>query len=144
LGRAEKDYQKTGIQTQSVENSMGIVSSTKGVLEPCSDALLSEVAVVCGIANATLNTRSKINWLAYQEDYNLVRDDIAEVVDGFSDYNKKLKQPSGFYLPNGARERQFKTKTGKAQFNVLVPLDSFAHTAKTPASKSVRITIEAL
>ena len=25
--------------------------------------------------------------------------------------------------------------------NVLVPLDSFAHTAKTPASKSVKITI---
>ena len=28
--------------------------------------------------------------------------------------------------------------------NVLVPLDSFAHTAKTPASKSVIISIEAL
>ena len=26
--------------------------------------------------------------------------------------------------------------------NVLVPLDSFAHTAKTPASKSVIITVE--
>ena len=26
--------------------------------------------------------------------------------------------------------------------NVLVPIDSFAHTAKTPASKSVRITVE--
>ncbi len=243
LGRSEKDYQKTGIQTQSVENSMGIVSSTKGVLEPCSEALLSEVAVVCGIANATLKERSKINWLKYKDDYNLVRDDIQEVVEGFNDYNKRIKQPSGFYLPNGARERNFKTKTGKANFsinklpkwklkndelimmtirshdqfnttiyglddryrgiynerriifmnrddmklrdlheqqvvnlkseyngvtrdankfkvvgydipknccatyfpetNVLVPLDSFAHTAKTPASKSVVITIEA-
>lgn len=243
LGRSEKDYQKTGIQVQSVENSMGIVSSTKGVLEPCSDALLSEVAVVCGIAHATLKHRTKINWLQYRDDYNLVRDDIQEVVDGFSDYNVKLKQPSGFYLPNGARVRKFKTKTGKANFsinklpnwklkenelimmtirshdqfnttiyglddryrgvfnerriifmnrddmstkglqeqqvvnlksmfngvlreahnfkvvgydiprnccatyfpetNVLVPLDSFAHTAKTPASKSVIITVEA-
>ncbi|XMO86478.1 FdhF/YdeP family oxidoreductase [Algibacter sp. AS12] len=241
LGRAEKDYQKSGVQTQSVENSMGIVSSTKGILEPCSDDLLSEVSVVCGIAHATLKDRSKINWLAYKDDYNLVRDDIAEVVSGFEDYNKKLKQPSGFYLPNGARVRSFKTKTGKANFtsnklpewklkdgelvmmtirshdqfnttiyglndryrgvynerrivfmnredmklrsfkehqvvnikskyngvireanqfkvvgydipknccatyfpetNVLVPLDSFAHTAKTPASKSVRVTI---
>ena len=59
LGRSEKDYQKTGIQIQSVENSMGIVSSTKGILEPCSDNLLSEVAVVCGIANATLKDRIK-------------------------------------------------------------------------------------
>ncbi|MCF7560180.1 FdhF/YdeP family oxidoreductase [Sabulilitoribacter multivorans] len=244
LGRTEKDYQKTGVQVQSVENSMGIVSSTKGILEPCSDNLLSEVAVVCGIANATLKERSKINWLQYKDDYNLVRDDIQEVVDGFQDYNNRLKQPSGFYLPNGARIRQFKTKTGKANFsinklpawklkkdelimmtirshdqfnttiyglddryrgvfnerrvifmnkedmnlqhlsehqvvnlkseyngvvreaknfkvvgydipknccatyfpetNVLVPLDSFAHTAKTPASKSVIITVESV
>ena len=118
LGRSEKDYQKTGVQVQSVENSMGIVSSTKGVLEPCSKDLLSEVAVVCGIANATLKERSKINWLEYKDDYKLVRDDIAEVVDGFDDFNKRLKQPSGFYLPNGARVRQFKTKTGKANFSV--------------------------
>ncbi|MFI1773282.1 FdhF/YdeP family oxidoreductase [Thalassobellus citreus] len=118
LGRTEKDYQKTGLQVQSVENSMGVVSSTKGVLEPCSDTLLSEVAVVCGIAHATLNTRSKINWLQYKDDYNLVRDDIAEVVDGFDDYNKKIKQPAGFYLPNGARERKFKTKTSKANFSI--------------------------
>jgi molybdopterin-dependent oxidoreductase alpha subunit len=118
LGRTEKDYQKTGVQIQSVENSMGVVSSTKGVLEPCSKALLSEVAVVCGIANATLKERSKINWLQYKDDYSLVRNDIAEVVDGFTDYNKKLNQPSGFYLPNGARERRFKTKTHKANFSV--------------------------
>ena len=118
LGRTEKDYQKSGVQIQSVENSMGIVSSTKGVLEPCSNNLLSEVAVVCGIANATLKERSKISWLNYKDDYNLVRNDIAEVVEGFNDYNIKLKQPSGFYLPNGARVREFKTKTGKANFSI--------------------------
>ncbi|MDO7171213.1 FdhF/YdeP family oxidoreductase [Mariniflexile sp. AS56] len=243
LGRSEKDYQKSGVQVQSVENSMGIVSSTKGILEPCSEALISEVAVVCGVAHATLQDRTKINWLQYKDDYNLVRDDIQEVIEGFEDFNTKLKQPSGFYLPNGARVRQFKTETGKANFsvnklpewklktgelvmmtirshdqfnttiyglndryrgvfderriifmnredmasrglkehqvvnlksefkgvvreahqfkvvgyeiprnccatyfpetNVLVPLDSFAHTAKTPASKSVIITVEA-
>ncbi|GAB1855979.1 FdhF/YdeP family oxidoreductase [Flavobacteriaceae bacterium MHTCC 0001] len=118
LGRAEKDYQKTGIQIQSVENSMGVVSSTKGVLEPCSDTLMSEVAVVCGVANATLKAQSKVDWLTYKDDYSLVRNDIAEVVSGFEDYNKKIKQPSGFYLPNGARIRQFNTKTGKANFTV--------------------------
>ncbi|MBD0823002.1 FdhF/YdeP family oxidoreductase [Aestuariibaculum marinum] len=118
LGRAEKDYQKTGVQIQSVENSMGVVSSTKGILEPCSNALISEVAVVCGVAHATLKEKSKINWLQYQDDYNLVRSDIEDVVDGFDDYNSKLKQPSGFYLPNGARIRQFHTKTGKANFSI--------------------------
>lgn len=118
LGRTEKDYQKTGVQIQSVENSMGVVSSTKGVLEPCSKALLSEVAVVCGVAHATLKKRTKIDWLKYRDDYNLVRDDIAEVVEGFNNYNTLVKQPSGFYLPNGARVRRFKTKTGKAHFSI--------------------------
>ncbi|MBU3821665.1 FdhF/YdeP family oxidoreductase [Flavobacteriaceae bacterium XHP0103] len=118
LGRSEKDHQKSGVQVQSVENSMGIVSSTKGVLEPCSKDLLSEVAIVCGVAQATLKDRTKIHWLAYQDDYNLVRNDIEEVIDGFQDYNKRLNKPSGFYLPNGARERNFKTKTGKAHFTI--------------------------
>ncbi|GAA4303611.1 FdhF/YdeP family oxidoreductase [Aestuariibaculum suncheonense] len=118
LGRAERDYQRTGVQIQSVENSMGVVSSTKGILEPCSNKLLSEVAVVCGLAHATLKEKSKINWLQYQDDYNLVRKDIEEVVDGFDDYNSRLKQPSGFYLPNCARIRQFHTQTGKANFSI--------------------------
>jgi molybdopterin-dependent oxidoreductase alpha subunit len=118
LGRTEKDYQKTGVQVQSVENSMGIVSSTKGILEPCSSDLMSEVAVVCGIAHATLKDRTKMKWLDYKDDYNLVRDDIQEVIEGFDDYNKRLKQSSGFYLPNGARERRFKTTTGKANFSI--------------------------
>jgi len=118
LGRAEKDYQKSGEQIQSVENSMGIVSSTKGILDPCSKDLMSEVAVVCNIAFETLKGRTKIDWLSYADDYNLVRDDIAEVVNGFENYNSKLKQPSGFYLPNGARERNFKTATGKANFSL--------------------------
>ncbi len=118
LGRAEKDYQKTGVQVQSVENSMGIVSSTKGVLEPCSDRILSEVAVVCNIAKATMGARTKIGWSKYIDDYSLVRDDIQDVVTGFEDYNARLKQPSGFYLPNGAREKRFKTKTGKANFSI--------------------------
>ena len=117
LGRSEKDYQKSGQQIQSVENSMGVVSSTKGILEPCSENLLSEVAVVCNIAYATLKDRTKIDWLTYVDDYNLVRDDIQEVVDGFQDYNQRIKKPGGFYLPNGARERMFKTKTGKAHFS---------------------------
>jgi len=118
LGRAEKDYQKSGEQIQSVENSMGIVSSTKGILDPCSEDLKSEVSVVCNIAYETLKNSTKIDWLSYADDYSLVRDDIAEVVNGFDDYNNKLKQPAGFYLPNGARVRDFKTNTGKANFSL--------------------------
>ncbi|MFH4968879.1 FdhF/YdeP family oxidoreductase [Gaetbulibacter sp. M240] len=117
LGRSEKDYQKSGVQTLSVENSMGVVSSTKGVKEPCSDRIISEVAVVCGMAYETMKDRTKINWLEYKDDYDRVRDDIEEVVSGFEAFNKRLQNPSGFYLPNGARIRKFNTTSGKAEFS---------------------------
>ena len=52
--------------------------------------------------------------MAHQDDYSLVRDDIQEVVEGFQDYNERLKQPSGFFLPNRARERILKTKKRKS------------------------------
>ena len=47
LGRSERDYQTSGEQFVSVENSMGVVHQSRGHLEPCSDKLLSEVAIVC-------------------------------------------------------------------------------------------------
>ncbi|NNC84043.1 MAG: FdhF/YdeP family oxidoreductase, partial [Flavobacteriales bacterium] len=118
LGRTEKDIKATGLQKQSVENSMGVVHTTQGVLEPCSEQLLSEVEVICRMAHATLGDRSQVQWMDYVSDYSLIRDDIAEVVDGFTDYNRKLLEPSGFYLPNGARIGQFKTESGKAQFSL--------------------------
>lgn len=118
LGRSEKDVQVSGEQIQSVENSMGIVSSTKGVLNPCSTNLLSEVAIVCRIAMASLKDNFSINWQEYMADYSLIRTDIQGLIKGFENYNRQLENPSGFYLPNGARERIFNTVSNKAQFSV--------------------------
>ncbi|WP_298895922.1 FdhF/YdeP family oxidoreductase [uncultured Psychroserpens sp.] len=118
LARSEKDIQNGKEQLQSVENSMGIVSSTKGILKPCSTELQSEVAIVCNIAHETLKKKSTIDWLRYIDNYALIRDDIEEVVAGFEDYNNKLQRPEGFYLPNGARQGHFKTETGKAHFSI--------------------------
>ncbi|WP_298760864.1 FdhF/YdeP family oxidoreductase [uncultured Psychroserpens sp.] len=118
LARSEKDIQNGKEQLQSVENSMGIVSSTKGILKPCSTELQSEVAIVCNIAHETLKKKSTIDWLRYIDNYALIRDDIEEVVAGFEDYNNKLQHPEGFYLPNGARQGHFKTETGKAHFSI--------------------------
>ncbi|PCH77709.1 MAG: hypothetical protein COB98_02620 [Flavobacteriaceae bacterium] len=118
LGRSEKDVQKSGEQVQSVENSMGIVSATKGILTPCSDNLLSEVAIVCQLAMASLKDSFSINWQGYQTDYSLIRNDIQTLIKGFENYNQQLKNPAGFYLPNGARIRQFNTPSGKALFSV--------------------------
>lgn len=118
LGRSEKDMQQSGEQIQSVENSMGIVSSTQGVLTPCSNNLLSEVAIVCQLAIASLKDNYSINWQGYRNDYSLIRNDIQELIKGFENFNQQLENPAGFYLPNGARIRQFNTVSKKANFSI--------------------------
>jgi molybdopterin-dependent oxidoreductase alpha subunit len=118
LGRTERDARDAGEQFVSCENSMGVVQSSRGNLEPASDQLLSETAIVARLARAVLGERTKVDWEALEGDYDLVRESIERVVPGFDDYNRRVREPGGFYLPNGARERKFKTASGKAEFTV--------------------------
>jgi molybdopterin-dependent oxidoreductase alpha subunit len=118
LGRTERDVQATGEQFVSCENSMGVVQASRGDLNPASDQLLSEVAIVTRLARATLGARSTVEWGKLAGDYDLIRERIERVVPGFDDYNRRVREPGGFYLPNGARERKFHTASGKAEFTV--------------------------
>nr|MDQ3745449.1 FdhF/YdeP family oxidoreductase [Acidobacteriota bacterium] len=118
LGRTERDVQKSGEQFVSVENSMGVVHSSRGSLEPASPHALSEPAIVARLARATLGSRSAVEWEGLVEDYDRIRDLIERVIPGFEDYNRRVRLPGGFYLPNLAREGTFKTSTGKANFTV--------------------------
>ncbi|MCX6213256.1 FdhF/YdeP family oxidoreductase [Spirosoma sp.] len=119
------DMQKSGHQFTSCENSMGVVSQNKGVLEPLEGEMLSEVAILSGIALTTLGERTKVDWVAYTENYDTIRDAIARVIPGFDKFNEKIRKPGGFYLPNGPRERNFTTENGKANFTVT---DMVKHT----------------
>ncbi|MFN3638330.1 MAG: FdhF/YdeP family oxidoreductase [Chloroherpetonaceae bacterium] len=118
LGRTERDMQKGGLQFVSVENSMGIVHSSQGSLPPASEHLLSEPAIVAGIAKATLGARSKVDWDWLIEDYDRIRDLIERTIPGFERYNERVREKAGFYLPNGAREGMFNTSDKKAHFTV--------------------------
>jgi molybdopterin-dependent oxidoreductase alpha subunit len=118
LGRTERDAQKSGGQFVSVENSMGVVHSSRGSLEPASPHLLSEPAIVARLARATLGARSRVEWEWLVEDYDRVRELIERVIPGFGEYNRRVREPGGFYLPNLAREGVFKTSTGRANFTV--------------------------
>ena len=121
LGRTEKDFQNHKEQFVSVENSMGVVHQSKGTLNPCSNNLLSEPAIVTGIANATLKN-SNTNWSELISNYDLIRDKIEATIPGFKDYNKRVRIKGGFYLPNNARANDFSpTKTGKANFSLNKP-----------------------
>ncbi|GAB2792509.1 FdhF/YdeP family oxidoreductase [Rhabdobacter roseus] len=118
LGRSDRDLTGGAEQFVSCENSTGVVQASRGVLTPVSDQLLSEVAIVCRLAQATLAHRTKVDWTLYEQHYDHIRNDIARVIPGFENYNEKVRRPAGFYLPNPAREGTFNTPAGKALFHV--------------------------
>jgi molybdopterin-dependent oxidoreductase alpha subunit len=119
LGRTERDEQASGEQFVSCENSMGVVQDSRGVLAPASPHLKSEIAIICHIALATLKDRTTVDWRGLCENYDRIRDHIEHVVPGFKDYNKRVREPGGFYLPNAPRDKQeFHTETNKANFFV--------------------------
>ncbi|MBC6995673.1 FdhF/YdeP family oxidoreductase [Neolewinella lacunae] len=117
LGRTEIDLRASGEQFVSCENSMGVVQMSKGVLAPASDQLRSECAIIAELAQATLDSKSTVDWLEMANDYDQIRNAIAACVPGFERYNERVREPSGFYLPNGPRNRRFDTPDGKAHFS---------------------------
>lgn len=118
LGRMEVDRQESGLQFVTTENSMGVVQKSQGLLEPASSELLSEPQIVARLAVATLGSRSAVDWMRLVKDYDQIRELIERVVPGFEDYNRRVRLPGGFCLPNPARERVFRTPNGKAVFTV--------------------------
>jgi molybdopterin-dependent oxidoreductase alpha subunit len=118
LGRTERDVQRSGEQFVSVEDTTGVVHASRGSLPPASDALKSEPAIVAGMAQATLGARSRVDWQELVADYDRIRAHIEHVVPGFTQYNRRVREPGGFYLPNGPREGRFTTPSGKARFFV--------------------------
>jgi len=118
LGRTELDQQGAGPQFVTTENSMGVIQMSLGRLEPASKDLLSEPQIVARLARATLGQKFPVDWEGMGADYDRIRNAIEKVVPGFEDYNVRVRSESGFYLPNAARERVFKTPDGKAHFTV--------------------------
>jgi molybdopterin-dependent oxidoreductase alpha subunit len=117
IGRSERDVQGGKEQFLTVENSMGIVTKSHGRLDPPSPDLLSEPVIVARMAKATLGARSTVDWDALVTDYDRIRDHIEHVIPGFDDFNRRVRVPGGFYLPNLPRDkRQWSTKSGKAHF----------------------------
>jgi molybdopterin-dependent oxidoreductase alpha subunit len=118
LGRSEIDAQVSGEQFVTVEDSMGIINPSRGHAQPASEYLLSEPAIVGRLAEATLGSRSTVDWKSLVANYDRVRDRIEHVIPGFEDFNNRIRA-NIFYLPNDARDkRQFNTPTGKANFIV--------------------------
>ena len=116
LGRSEIDRQDSGEQFVSTESTMLNVQSSQGIFEPASEHLRSESWIVAKLAKATLGERTTVDWDAMAADYDKIRDAISRVVQGCENYNERIRDKGGFYLPNPPREGVFKTPNGKALF----------------------------
>lgn len=117
LGRFEADIQAEGNQTITTEDSFSMISASIGKRPPVSTAVRSELAIVTGIAKATLAPMPGLKWDAWTADYGLVRDLIEQTYpEDFRNYNGRMREAGGFYRGNGAHERVWKTPEGKALF----------------------------
>ena len=128
-GRSDQDIVNGELQIISTENSMGVVQQSKGMLDAVSDNLINETQIVCRMAMETLGDRSVVNWKKYHDSYDAVRDDIEQCIPGFENYNVRVREKGGFYLPNEARDKQYFSKKleGKAPFTLTeVPDNTLA------------------
>lgn len=118
LGRSELDLNAKGDpQFSTVENSMGVVHQSKGTLAPASPNLRSEMAIVAQLAATTLGSKATIDFEALVGNYDEVRGLIEKTIPEFGRFNERVREPGGFYLQNDAKERIFKTASGKAEFS---------------------------
>jgi molybdopterin-dependent oxidoreductase alpha subunit len=116
-GRIEIDRQASGPQAVSIEDTSSCIHGSRGMREPASPYLLSEAAIVAGIAKHTLPPNPKLDWDAWTGDYGLVRDAIAETYPKeFWEFNRRMWEPGGFYRQIAARQRVWNTRSGKANF----------------------------
>jgi len=116
-GRIEIDRQATGPQAVTMEDSTGCMHGSRGVTEPASEHLLSEPAILGGIAKALLPPNPHIDWDGWVGDYGLIREEIAAIYpEIFHDFNARMWTPGGFRRPMPVAKREWKTPNGKANF----------------------------
>lgn len=122
LARTDLDVQASGPQFVTCENSMGVVQRSAGDLEPPSSSVRSEPAIVAKLAALTLGDTEPVDWSGLAGDYDRIRDLIEAAVAGFDDYNRRVRQPGGFELPNPPRFGDFSGLTGGRAVLTAYPL----------------------
>lgn len=114
--RTDVDIQASGPQKVSVEASDSKVSASFPKRRANRDLdLHSEVQIICNVGERAFGDAF---WKPMMDNYDVIRDHIANVIPGFENYNERLKRPGGFMLPHAARERIFNTSDGKAQLTI--------------------------
>ncbi|MDF4201896.1 FdhF/YdeP family oxidoreductase [Maribacter sp. SA7] len=118
IGRSEKDMKDGKPRHFTVENSMGRVKRSKGILKPAADTIMSEPEIIANMGLAYFGEGHSMNWKSLGNDYELIRTRIDQVAKGFSKTEER-SVGAGYYLPNNVRELDFSMlPNGKAQFSI--------------------------
>lgn len=118
IGRSEKDMKDGKPRHFTVENSMGRVKRSKGILKPASDTIMSEPEIIANMGHAFFGEGHSMNWKSLGNDYELIRTQIDQVAKGFSKTEER-SVGAGYYLPNNVRDLDFSMlPNGKAQFSI--------------------------
>lgn len=137
LGRTEVDEQLHGRQGQSVEDAMSIVHLSVGKRKPASPYLMSEPGILCRMARATLPD-SPTPWEAYADNYDEIRDVMAQVLPGFEGFNELVRRQHGFRIPQPARQRVWLTPSQKLEFSLATMPDVIPADGETLVLQTMR------
>ncbi len=142
LGRTDEDIQDSGPQAVSMEDSLSHIYGSIGTASPPGPEVQSETAIVAQIAKATLAPNAKLKWDDWIGNYDLIRDLISQTFpDKFADFNDRLFEPGGFYRGNPARERVWKTESGKAQFTKPTTLSALGEETAVGSTTMTLVTL---
>jgi len=118
FGRSEKDMKNGDNRYLTMEDSMGRVRQSRGLLKPASEHIKSEPELIAELADAYFQGKHAVDWKAMGKDYELIRQSIDKVAKGFENTSERSKGV-GYYLPNNVRELDFSMlPNGKAQLTL--------------------------
>jgi molybdopterin-dependent oxidoreductase alpha subunit len=117
-GRSEKDMKNGNLRYLTMEDSMGRVRQSRGLLKPASENIKSEPELIAELADTYFERRHSVPWKAMGTDYRLIRESIDKVAKGFERTSERSKGV-GYYLPNNVRNLDFSMlPDGKAQLTI--------------------------
>ncbi len=90
IGRLEIDETTKGQQVLSMEDTSACVHGNRGLRKPASPHLISEIRLICELAQRVLEPNPRVRWEEYRTDYAEIRKEISETL------------PDSFWITSGA------------------------------------------
>ncbi len=124
LGRTEIERTAAGHQVLSMEDTSACVHGSRGLREPASPHLISEIRLLCELASQVLDPNPNVRWDEYATHYAEIRKEIGKTLPAtFWDFETRMWEPGGLKRDLPAKRREWHTDSGRAGFITPKGLD---------------------